>query len=172
MFSRSISRTLAAPIALDRPPCPHGVPRPRCLLRGACLRGLRLHFLDARRLAGQVAQIVELGAAHTTPAHDIDVGEHGAVQREDALDADAVGDLADGERLADTDAAAGNAHSLERLDALLLPFLDAHVHANGITGAEHWKIAEPLFLGFDENMHTSLGAEGPVWGVTDTDLRT
>ena len=94
------------------------------------------------------------------------------MQREDALDADAVGDLADGERRADTDTTTGDADSFERLDALLFPFLHSDVHADGITGAKRWDVAEPLFLGFDEDMHMSLGADGPVWGLTGTDLGT
>src|SRR4051794_34870742 len=65
------------------------------LLRGrARLRDARLHLLDARGLAGEMAQVVQLGAAHAAAADDRDVGQHGAVEREDALDADAVGDLA------------------------------------------------------------------------------
>ena len=53
-----------------------------------------------------------------------------------------------------------DAHTLERLNALLFPFLHAHVHADGITGAERREVvAEPLFLGFDEGMHMTLGAE-------------
>src|SRR5258705_5276698 len=135
-----------------------GVARP--LLRGgARLRDADLHLLDARRLAGEMAQVVELGPAHAAATDDIDVGQHGALDREDGLDADAVGDLAHGERRADAAAPTGNADSLERLDALLLPFLDAHVHAEGVTGAEGREIgAEPLFLGFDEGMHMTLGA--------------
>ena len=49
-----------------------------------------LALADAGGLAGDVAQVVQLRAAHEATAHDGDVGEHGAVDREDALDADAV----------------------------------------------------------------------------------
>src|SRR6476661_7984291 len=58
---------------------------------------LGLPLLDARRLAGEMAQVVELRAPHAATPDDLDVGQHGAVEREDALDADAVGDLADRE---------------------------------------------------------------------------
>jgi hypothetical protein len=93
----------------------------------------------------------------------MDVGEHGAVQREDALDTDAVRDLANGERRAHSRATAGDAHTFERLDPLLLAFLDSHVHAQRVTSPEGRNVgAEPLFLGFDEGMHMSLGARSPV----------
>src|SRR3954470_6088510 len=105
----------------ERCPC-----SPSCeLLR--CGRSTRtgdgLLLADARGLAGEVTQVVELGAAHAATTDDIDVGQHGAVQREDALDADAVGNLADGEAGADTRATTRDADTLERLNALLFAFL-------------------------------------------------
>ena len=68
-----------------------------------------LLLADARRLAGEVPQVVQLGPAHAATTHDGDFGEHGAVDREDALHADAVGDLPDRERLAHAATTAGNA---------------------------------------------------------------
>src|SRR6478752_5997778 len=136
------------------------------LLRGG-RAGLRhghlgLPLLDSRRLAGEMAQVVELRAAHAAAPHDLDVGQHGAVEREDALDADAVGDLADREGRAHAGSTLGDAHAFERLNALLLTLLHADVHAQRVTGTEGGKVrAEPLFLGFDEGMHMTLGAEEP-----------
>src|SRR6185503_10997568 len=121
------------------------------LLRGG-RAGLRhghlgLPLLDARRLAGEMAQVVELRAPHAAAAHDLDVGQHRAVEREDALDADAVGDLADREGRAHAGSTLGDAHALERLNALLLTLLHADVHAQRVTGTEGGKVrAEPLFL--------------------------
>ena len=54
-------------------------------------------FLDLGGLAAQVAQVVELRAAHVTAGDDLDLLEDRAVQREGALDADAERDLADRE---------------------------------------------------------------------------
>src|SRR6476619_7402963 len=134
-------------------------PRPVLLGGRAGLGNAHLHFLDARGLAGEMTQVVELGATDTAATDHVDVGQHGAVEGENALHADAVRDLADGERGADAAAPTGDDHSLERLDALLFPFLDAHVHAHGITRAEGGQVGtEPLFLGFDEGMHMTLGA--------------
>ena len=119
-----------------------------------------LSFLDAGRLAGEVAQVVELRATDAATADDRDGGDHRAVRREDALDTDSARDLADRERFADATAAAGDAHTFERLEALLVTFFDADVDANRVTGAEGRNIsAEPLFLGFDKWMHMTLGAE-------------
>src|SRR5689334_8454056 len=42
---------------------------------------------DARGLAGHFAEVEELRAAHTATAHDLDLGEHRRVEREDTLDA-------------------------------------------------------------------------------------
>src|SRR5258707_399433 len=154
-------------IRLQRPP-PRGT-RP-CLERllGRDGRGLGLHFLDARGLAREVAQVVQLGAAHAATAHDVDLCQHGAVQREDALDTYTVGDLPDRERRAHAGSATRSADALEGLNALLLTFLDANVDTNGVTGAKGRDVAEPLFLGFDEGMHMTLGA-GPGWRLTDRD---
>src|SRR5687768_6126868 len=128
---------------------------------------LRLALLDARGLAGEVAEIIELRAAHLAAAHDDDVAEHRAVEWEDALDADTVRDLAHGERLADAAAALGDAHALERLEPLLLPFAHAHVHPEGVTRPE-WRdvAAGPLFLRFDEGMHMTIGSGGWTEGWT------
>src|SRR5439155_15268990 len=114
------------------------------LLGGAGLwhHDAHLLLLDARGLARDVADEIELGAADAAAAQHVDLGEHRAVHREDALDANAVGDLANRERLADPTAAARDAHALERLNALLLTFLDAHVHTQRIAGAEGRNIAE------------------------------
>src|SRR5450432_287047 len=129
-----------------------------CVLDGAC--DLNLAFLDPCSLAGGGAQIVELRATHASTPNDVHVAEHGAVDREDALDADAVGDLANGEGLAHAAAALGDAHAFERLQPLLFAFLDAHVHAQCVTRAEGRNVgAEKFLLGLDEYMHKALGAE-------------
>ena len=54
---------------------------------------------DAGRLAAQAAQVIELGAADLAAAHDLDRVDHRRVEREHALDALAVGNLADREVL-------------------------------------------------------------------------
>src|SRR6185503_16318261 len=117
-----------------------------------------LALLDARRLTREVAEVVQLRATDAAATSNDDLGEHRAVDREDALDTDAVRDLADGERFADARATTRNAHAFERLNALLFAFLHAHVDAKGVAGTESRDVTEPLFLGFDESMHMTLCA--------------
>src|SRR3954453_20171215 len=75
---------------------------------------------DARRLAAEGAEVVELRATHAAAAHHLHRRHHRAVHREDALDADAGRDLPHREVLADAAAALGDDETLERLEALLL----------------------------------------------------
>jgi len=127
-------------------------------------------FANARGFSGEVAEIVELGATDASAANDRDGRDHRAVHREDSLDSDAARDLADGESLADSAAAARDAHTLEGLETLLVTFFDADIDAQRIAGAEGRHVsAEPFFLGFDKWMHIELGGKGWAarfdWGV-------
>src|SRR3954452_16874658 len=98
-------------------------------------------LLDARRLAGEIAQVEEARATDAAARDHIDLLDARRVQREDALDADAVADLADGERRAVTGAGLANDHALERLRALLLAFLDEDRHLDGVA---HLEVGEGL----------------------------
>src|SRR5690606_13366607 len=100
---------------------------------------------DARRAAREPAQVVELGAADAAAAHQLDRGDRGAVEREDPLDPDAGGHLADREGLADPAAPLGDADALERLQALLVTLADADLHAHRVARLEPGDIAaQPL----------------------------
>src|SRR3990170_4624920 len=68
--------------------------------RGAISSGLAL-LPDPGGLAAQRAQIVQLGAAHPSPADQIDRGDRGTVYRKEALHPHTRGDLADREGLVD-----------------------------------------------------------------------
>lgn len=76
-----------------------------CLFFGSCLAfgfvqlaGARTGvFNDTGSLAATVAQVVELRAANLTTANDFNAFDQRGVDREYALDAFAVGDLANGE---------------------------------------------------------------------------
>jgi hypothetical protein len=59
------------------------------------------------------------------------------MQREDALDADAVGDLENHERRADPLVVAGVSDALEELDALLVNLDEPHMNLQGVPGLEH-----------------------------------
>src|SRR5436190_7482671 len=90
----------------------------RSLRRGGL--GLAAAFLllgDARLLAAQATQVIELGAAHLAAAHELDRIDHRRIERKDALDAFAVGNLAHREAFIDAAARAGDAQALIGLHA-------------------------------------------------------
>ena len=58
------------------------------------------------------------------------------MDREDALDTDAVGDLANGKRGANPAPTLRDADTFERLESFLVTLADADVDAEGIAGAE------------------------------------
>src|SRR5271168_1811777 len=104
----------------------------RTVERGALLSGRRrgllrllgaFFALDARGLATQLAQVVELGAADFAAAHDFNLRNHGRMDGKDALDADAEAHPAHGERGRKQLAAPGNHDAFEGLDALFFLFL-------------------------------------------------
>src|SRR3954468_10985196 len=109
---------------------------------------------DAGGLAAQGAQVVQLGAAHPALAHHLDALQHGRMQREGTLHADAARDLADLEGLAHTAVLAADADALEGLDTLLVTLAHADVHADGVAGTEAGDVVpQVLLLGLDERMH-------------------
>ena len=113
-------------------------------------------------LARERAEIEELRAAHTPATHYNDLGDHRAVERENALDADAIGNLADRERRADSATTACNADAFKGLEAFLVTFTDAHVDPERVAGAEGGDRLHPLFLCFDERVHREDPVEKSV----------
>src|SRR5258707_6754791 len=93
-------------------------------------------FGDPRRLAPAAAQIIELGPPHRAAAHDLDRADPRRIEREDALDPLAVGDLAQCEIRVDPGILAGDAHPLESLDALALALDDADADPHRVAGLE------------------------------------
>src|SRR5690606_7254775 len=79
-------------------------------------------LFDAGRLAAAVAQVVKLRAAHGTVTHDFDAVDNLAPEREYALNAFAVADLADGEAFVDAGTGACCADAFVSLDTLALAF--------------------------------------------------
>src|ERR1700716_3986836 len=100
----------------------------RRMTKGGLLRRLRgrlgvvLLLGDARLLAAQSAQVIELGAAHLAAAHDLDRIDHRRIERKHALDALAIGNLAHREVLVEAGAGAPDADALIGLDAAALAF--------------------------------------------------
>src|ERR1700750_370816 len=93
-------------------------------------------LLDLRLLAAEVAQVVELGAAHVAAGHELDVVDDRRVHREGALDADLEADFADREGLADALARTADDDALEHLDASACALDDVDVDLHVVAGAE------------------------------------
>src|SRR5690348_14108922 len=89
-------------------------------------------LLDLGGLPDAIAQVVELRPADVAPGEDLDLVDDRRVHREGALDADPVGELADGEGLVDPTTLATDDHALEHLDALLVALDHAHVDLEGV----------------------------------------
>src|SRR3546814_1661698 len=105
-------------------------------------------FLDARLLAFQATQVIQLAGADRATALDLDRIDGGAVRLEDALDAIAVRDLAHGEGGVEAGVLLADDHALVGLDALAVAFLDLDVDDDGVAGAEYRQLALRLF-GFE-----------------------
>src|SRR5690554_7468773 len=80
-------------------------------------------FLDTSGLAGQGAQVVQLGLAHVTTALDSDAVNHRGVGLEGTLDAYTAGDLAHGESGVQTTVTLTDNHAFEGLQTLTVAFL-------------------------------------------------
>src|SRR5579863_9291324 len=135
---------------ITRPACPmHSlslgtgdVPRKA----GASASGGLPALLDPRRLAAQVAQVVQLGPADLAAGDRLDLVDRRAVHRERALDANAVAHLADGEGLTQAAALAPDHDTLEDLDAGAVAFRHLNVHLEGVTRAEIRVVSAELGL--------------------------
>src|SRR5690606_39736669 len=94
-------------------------------------------FGDPGGFAAAVAQVIELGAADAAAADDLDRIDVGRIEREDALDALAEGNLADGERRAERVAAlAGDADAFVVLHARARAFRHLVADADGVARLE------------------------------------
>src|SRR5579859_1443854 len=91
---------------------------------------------DTRRLAAAITQIIELGATDVTTADHFDLGDIRGVEREDTLDAFAVGDLAHGERAVQAGIAAGDDDALVSLQTLAGAFDHLDVDLDGVARGE------------------------------------
>lgn len=93
-------------------------------------------LLDTGLLTGQIAEVVDAGAANHTNLVDLDLLDMGRVEREDTFDAHTVGNLADGEHLGLALTLDLDHYTAEALQALLVTLDDLVRHGDGITGIE------------------------------------
>src|SRR4029450_670090 len=127
--------------------------------RGALGAAVILLLRDARGFAAAAAQVIELGAPDLAAAHDLDGVDHRGIEREDALHALAVGNLAHGEILVEAGAGAADAHALIALDAGALALDHLDVHEQRVAGLKirnflaGGKLCDLLFLELLDQVH-------------------
>ena len=103
------------------------------------------------------AQLVQLGAANLTVAHNLELRDVRGVYREGLLDAYTVGNTADGNRLVNAGVLLGNDDAFENLNTLTVAFLDLRVYLYGIADLEFRQVALELLLGqYFDQIHSSV----------------
>src|SRR5690606_41466763 len=96
---------------------------------------------DPGRLTATVTEVVELRAASLTAADNLDTLDQRGVDREHALDAFTVGNLANREALAQTATRTGDANAFIGLHAGACAFRYAHENADAVAGRKLRKSA-------------------------------
>ena len=96
-----------------------------------------LLLLDPGLLAGEVPEVEDAGPADLTDLVDLDRLDGGELVREDSLDSDTAGNLADGESPGERGGTANlDDYALELLKSFLVTFLDPVGNGDGVTGLE------------------------------------
>src|SRR5450759_301494 len=98
--------------------------------------GLALLLADARLLADLLPEVVQLGATHVADLHHFDLVDLGRVHGERALDTDAEGLLAHGERPAHAVALALDHGALDDLDAVATALDHLEVDLDVVAGLD------------------------------------
>lgn len=93
-------------------------------------------LFDTGFLAGEIAQVVKFGTTNLTVLVHGDGVDKGRFEGEDTLNADVVGHLADGETLLDAFTRNAYHYAAVLLNTLLVAFLDAVSHCDGVAGEE------------------------------------
>ena len=93
-------------------------------------------LLDTGLLTGEVAQIEDAGAAHSTVLVDINLLDERACEGEDTLHSDTVGDLTDSKGFSGSASATLQNNALEVLDSLFVSFLNLVMDSDGIASLE------------------------------------
>lgn len=134
-------------------------------LDGLGLGSLAAALAQPNGLADPVAEIVQLGPPGNALALDLDLADSRRVQWELPLDALALHDPANGERLAATGARAGNHRAIEDLRPLFVAFQDADMHVHRVADLKRRQLrlqARLLDLGQDFLTHGSFLSPGVV----------
>ena len=95
-----------------------------------------LFLLDTGFLTGEIAQIEDAGAAHSTVLVDVDLLDERTGNGEDTFHTDAVRDLADSKGLSSSASTALQDNALEVLDTFFVSFLNLVMDSDGIASLE------------------------------------
>src|ERR1051326_3331267 len=98
--------------------------------------GLGLFLGEPRAFARSFSQIIQFRAPDFAARHHFDLLDARRVERKDALDAEAVGDLPDGEVGAVSFAGDADHDAFEDLGPLLFSLDDFDVHPDGLARAD------------------------------------
>ena len=110
---------------------------PAVVLFGGGLLDGALRFLDPGLLAGEVAEVEYAGPADFTYLVDFDLVDERAFVRENPLDTDAVGYLADGKGPGEGSCTTNlDNNTAEILKSVLVTFFDPVGHGDGVAGLE------------------------------------
>ena len=113
-------------------------------------------------LALAAAEVVEAGATDFAEADDFNFGDLWGVEREDAFDAFAIRDFADGVSGVEAGAFAGDDEAGVDLNTLFVTFDNAAVHFDGVSHTEFWDVRfELLLFEFGNDVHGVLSG----WSV-------
>ena len=102
---------------------------------------------DLGSLTDAAAQVIQLGTANLTVADNLELGNVRGMYREGLLDAYAVRDAANGNRLVNASVLLGNDDALEHLNTLAVALLDLSEYLYGIAALQSRQIALELLLG-------------------------
>src|SRR5581483_239068 len=135
-------------------------------------RPLGLHVvLHARRLALEIAQVVQLRAADARRFRDLDLLDRRRVQRENALDALTERHLADRERRPGAAAVDADDDAFEHLDAFLVALTHLDVHFDGISGTHGRPIGQLRLLDeFDRSHLHPPAPRSTGWRVSSRNI--
>lgn len=100
--------------------------------------------LTTNVLGTKATEMIKLRTADYASLYEVDLGNTRRVEREDTLNTNTIGDLADGERLVEARTATRDHDTFEVLDTLLVTLDDANGHVHGITCAKFWYILTNL----------------------------
>ena len=95
-----------------------------------------LFLLDTGFLTGEIAQIEDAGAAHSTVLVDVDLLDERTGNGEDTFHTDAVRNLADSKGLSSSASTALQDNALEVLDTFFVSFLNLVMDSDGIASLE------------------------------------